>query len=140
MSIEDRVETLSVRVVEDDRLPYLSEPGFIAAQRRHAAASLADKLFADASVQRERRDSDSGQVERIWTVSVVLPANGRNRFAEQINAAYQRGVADSAEHLRQAAGRYRDRNAGPCSHSIASALGSEAGALEKLAREADGSE
>ena len=131
MNVEDRVETLSVMLTEDARSPYLDEPGFLKARRRDAAFSLADAIFEKASIMRERK-IDDWRLERIWTVSVVMPDNGRNRFEEQKTASRNEGLLAAAERLRETARRYRERNAGPCSFSIASALEDEAKAIAKL--------
>jgi hypothetical protein len=131
MTIEDRVETLSVRVTEDGRAPYLNEPGFVAAQRREAAFTIADKLFAEASILREEK-VDDWRVERTWTVSVVMPENGRNRFAEQMEESYRKGLLAASKRLRETAERYRIRNAGYCSFGIASALDTVAKEVVKL--------
>lgn len=131
MKIEDRVETLSVRVTEDERVPYLRDIRFVEAQRRDAAFSIADKLFAEASILRERK-LDDFRIERTWTVSIVMPENGRNRFAEQMDESYRRGLAAAAERLRETAERYRIRNAGHCSFGIAGALEAEAKAVEAM--------
>lgn len=130
-----RVETFGTeQIVSEPQLRLASDPDFVKAMRGNAAVRISDYILEKAATFREIDEPQHDQRRYRWQFSVVLPDQGQNWFAEQVERE-RRAAAESAANaaaaiLRDAAARYRHRE-GHCEHVIAAELGEQAAKIER---------
>lgn len=99
----NRVETLALDATVSADVPWRDEVGYIEALRRTAARALTDKIISEAASHREQELPGGMGTKHTWTVSFVMPDDGHNWFADQIErereSARTAALAEAADYL-----------------------------------------
>ncbi|GLQ09278.1 hypothetical protein GCM10007913_12100 [Devosia yakushimensis] len=107
-----RVETIGVEITVDHR--WRQAPPHV--HIHQAARALAERLVDHCSVQFIRQPEDPlMRAAHQWCISVVMPDDGRNYFADQLASAredgFRAGISAAAARLKQAAANYANSSA-----------------------------